>query len=53
LGNLSYLLDYTFEYTNTIILVSFGSSALIGIVFGIFPAYRAGKLHPIDALRQE
>ena len=35
------------------ILVSFGVSAGIGIVFGYMPARRAAKLNPIDALRSE
>jgi len=34
-------------------LLAFGSSAGIGIIFGIFPAYRASKLNPIDALRTD
>lgn len=53
LGNLSYLLNYTFEYSNEIVIISFTTSMLIGIIFGIFPAYKASKLNPIDALRQE
>ena len=34
-------------------LIAFGVSALIGIVFGYFPARRAASLNPIDALRHE
>jgi putative ABC transport system permease protein len=34
-------------------LVSFAFSALIGVVFGYFPARRAAALNPIDALRHE
>jgi len=42
----------TLVSTSSIIL-AVGVSLSIGLLFGVYPAYRAAGLHPIDALRYE
>jgi len=47
------LLNVPFVTSPAIILVAFAFSAMIGVVFGYFPARRAAQMNPIDALRHE
>ena len=44
-----------FDATPTLgsILLSFGVSVGIGVLFGYLPANKAAKLNPIDALRYD
>ena len=47
------IMDISAVPTVSGVLVSFGVSALIGVAFGYFPANKASKLNPIDALRYD
>lgn len=47
------LMQVPWTFDPQINLVAFAISAVIGVVFGYFPARRAAALNPIDALRHE
>jgi putative ABC transport system permease protein len=40
-------------YSVTWMILSFGISLIVGVIFGMFPAYKAASLNPIEALRHE
>ena len=46
-------LSWTFSFPLTAVILAILVSALVGIVFGIYPAKKAAKMDPIDALRYE
>ena len=53
IGYILTLFSISYTLKVNIIILSVSVSLLIGLIFGIFPAYKASSLNPIDVLRSE
>jgi putative ABC transport system permease protein len=50
---MTWMLEWPTSVSPSSIVLAFGIAAAVGVFFGFYPAQRASRLTPIDALRHE